>query len=154
MKKTRRCPICEAGSVRPAGPVIEMHVAGITVRDGTGIVDQCSACGETFVTADALRGYEVRAASVVLREAPDRVSGAVLRYARKALGLRQTELAALLGKNVATISDWESSTLVDATVRTSILWFLDEAQRGVDVRTHIAPKKHARGKLTLVVKAA
>lgn len=156
MNEEGRCPLCKTGVVKPAGRMVETHIAGITVRDGGGVVDTCSACGESFFPFEMMVAYETRAISLVLREVPDRVDGAVMRYARRVLGLKQAELAKLLGVTVTTIVRMEKAKLVDARMRTSMLWFLDEAQRGVDVRAqaNARPKKSKRGKLTLVVKAA
>ncbi len=48
MNEEGRCPLCKTGVVKPAGRMVETHIAGITVRDGGGVVDTCSACGESF----------------------------------------------------------------------------------------------------------
>jgi DNA-binding transcriptional regulator YiaG len=63
--------------------------------------------GTPVLSADQLTQIELRAINTVLRES-DLISGAELRFARKALGLKQTELADHLGVKAETISRWEN----------------------------------------------
>ena len=60
------------------------------------------------LTLAELAGYERRAAKTVLLDVPE-VEGEVLKFARKALGLKQAELAAILDVSAETISRWETS---------------------------------------------
>jgi DNA-binding transcriptional regulator YiaG len=48
----------------------------------------------------------LRAAIVAFTEAPS-VSGAMLRFARKTLGLKQAELGARIGASLESVSRWE-----------------------------------------------
>ncbi len=66
------------------------------------------ADGHHTVGQAELEESERRAALVTLTElnAP---SGAVLRFARKAMGLRQVDLARALGTSAETVCRWESN---------------------------------------------
>jgi DNA-binding transcriptional regulator YiaG len=82
------------------------HVGRYVVEDATGMVWQ-DKDGNVELTYAGLVGYEQRAARVVLQDAKS-VDGAVLRFARKALGLRQKDLATLLGYTDTHLSRIES----------------------------------------------
>ena len=64
---------------------------------------RCSECHETSVTDAELERFELAVAEHALRFG---INGAV-KFARKALGMRANELAALLGLRPETISRWE-----------------------------------------------
>lgn len=82
-------------------------VGRYTVTDG-GIPSQKTLTdGTPYLMADQASELEIRAAITVLREV-ELVSGAELKFARKALGLRQTELAEQLGVTSETVSRWEN----------------------------------------------
>jgi DNA-binding XRE family transcriptional regulator len=84
------------------------NVAGVLVRDATAHVWQCLHCGEVLLSMKELSGYERRAAALVLWEGGNRVTGATLKFARKALGLKQAELGKLLDVRAETVSHWEN----------------------------------------------
>lgn len=66
----------------------------------------CLACGEYTVPAPMLELLELRAAVMAFTEAP-RVSGEMLLFGRKALGLTQVDLAQRIGSTKESISRWE-----------------------------------------------
>jgi hypothetical protein len=91
----------------------------------------CKDCDTTEIPAEAVQWCERRAAAVVLREGGE-PTGAVLRYARKALDLRQTDLAALLGCASETVSRWEhDKEPASRAVRGALVGFLEGAAMGV-----------------------
>lgn len=100
------CCSC-GGSLEARRVTFETNVCGNKVRDGGGIIPVCASCGEQWPSLRDLNLYELRAAAEVLRH-EERVSGAVLRFARKALGMLQTELAERLGHSPETLSRWEN----------------------------------------------
>jgi len=77
------------------------------VTDETGFAWQCASCDEVEVTSAQLMGYERRAAAIVLRDGRH-TTGSLVRYARKSLGLKQTELAVLLECTAEHISRLEN----------------------------------------------
>jgi len=121
------------------------QVGRFTVTDATGMAWQCEACGEADITIDALAGYERRAAALVLRDAPD-VNGAVVKYARKAIGMKQTELAERIGCQAETLSRYETDSLpVPRNMRLAIVAILDGVERvgGVDAYREQGHDKNA-----------
>jgi DNA-binding transcriptional regulator YiaG len=66
----------------------------------------CVNCGAFTVPASVLEKVELQAAVVAFADAL-RVTGGMLRFARKALGLTQTELAARLSVSMESVSRWE-----------------------------------------------
>ncbi|HKY37253.1 MAG TPA: type II toxin-antitoxin system MqsA family antitoxin [Polyangiaceae bacterium] len=66
----------------------------------------CKKCGEYTISADTLETLELRAAVCAFEKA-DKVTGGMLRFARKALDLTQGELAARLGTTAESVSRWE-----------------------------------------------
>lgn len=83
------------------------QVGRLKVTDGTGMRWVCPSCEEVLLSLDAHARYERRAAAAVLREGRH-VDGAVLKYARRALGLRQARLAQLIEYQAETLSKWEN----------------------------------------------
>jgi len=86
---------------------ISTKVGKYTVEDGSGTLHETPEGNFSLSSKQAL-GYERRAAHIVFCDAP-KVGPAEMRFARKALALKQTELAKLLGVSAFTVSDWESS---------------------------------------------
>jgi DNA-binding transcriptional regulator YiaG len=79
----------------------EHHVVNRTFRRPV-----CLACQEYVVPATMLERVELQAALIAFTDAPT-VTGAMLRYGRKALGLTQTELAERISSTKESISRWE-----------------------------------------------
>jgi hypothetical protein len=104
-------------------------VGGFTVTDATGMVETCPACGEVSLSTEELAGYERRAARLILTEGA-RVGGAVLRYARGALGLRQRDLAAILRRNEQQISRDEHADELPMDLRLAVAELLTITERG------------------------
>jgi DNA-binding transcriptional regulator YiaG len=82
------------------------RVGRYKVDDGSQMMPVC-AKGHVEMDLDQLAAYERRAAIVVLSEAVD-IGGGEIRFARKALGLKQAQLATLLDVAPETISRWET----------------------------------------------
>jgi YgiT-type zinc finger domain-containing protein len=66
----------------------------------------CPACGETLVAGDDLGRAELLAVRRALEAGAQ--SGALLAFARRSLGLKATDLAALLAVTAETVSRWEN----------------------------------------------
>ena len=115
------------------------------VTDATSQLLQCSGCGEPVLTSRDWAGYQRRAAAVVLREART-VDGAVMRYARKAIGLRQVDLAGLLGYAPETLSRWETGDLpIPRTAELALVAVLDGVELcGGDVDAFVECEKGGR----------
>lgn len=99
------CAECGAPLVVRAH-VRRMRVGRYKVDDGSCQVPVC-ANGHAEIDLKQLAEYERRAAVVVLSEVAD-VGGAEIKFARKALGLTQARLAALLEVAPETVSRWET----------------------------------------------
>ena len=123
-----KCPNCNERMVA-RGYKHVTKVGGFTVTDGTGMVETCPACGEVSLSSDELAGYERRAARLILTEGA-RVGGAVLRFARGSLGLRQRDLAAILRRNEQQISRDEHADELPMDLRLAIAELLSIAENG------------------------
>ena len=86
---------------------ISTKVGKYIVEDASGRLPEAPN-GEVSLTLKQALGYERRAAHIVFCDAP-KVGPGEMRFARKALALKQAELAKLLGVSPFTVSDWESS---------------------------------------------
>lgn len=76
-----------------------------------------------------LAGYQRRAARTILQDVQN-VEPEVLRYARKALGLTQADLGALLGVSAETVSRWESGAEpFKPAIQLALAGLLDTAER-------------------------
>ena len=141
---TRVCPSCG----EPMALLGYTHVedgGGVLVKDATSFAWQCQHCDLTDLSLEELAGYERRAAALVLRDGR-RVDGNVVRDARKALDLRQVDLASLLGCEPETLSRWESSTRpMPRAEQLALVALLDEVESfGVDIRELLDRKKSDR----------
>ena len=94
------------------------NVGAATVTDGSAFARQCEECGQALLSMRQIANYERRAAAVALRDGT-KVSGAMVKFARKALGMTQEELGAALACRGETVSRWEHDH--EATTRTSQL---------------------------------
>jgi DNA-binding transcriptional regulator YiaG len=77
------------------------------VTDATAMMRH-DAQGNAILSHDELVGYERRAARVVLQDVKS-VDGVILKFARKALELRQVDLAVLLGYRPEQICRYETN---------------------------------------------
>jgi DNA-binding transcriptional regulator YiaG len=106
------------------------RVGGVAVHDATAFAWQCKTCGEVDLDLQDLAGYERRASALVLRDGKH-VNGEVFRAARKALDLRQTDLAILLGCTPETISRWETGTMsMPRAEQLALVALLDGVEQG------------------------
>ena len=87
--------------------VHETQVGRFTVHDGGIVPTHTTRDGTPALTADEWSMLERRAARTVLLEV-EKVNGVELRFCRKALGLRQVDLAEHLGVASETVSRWET----------------------------------------------
>lgn len=112
----------------------ETRVGRRLVRDGSATALQCEHCNAIDLSEEQVAGYERRAARTVLLES-SQVGGAEIRFARKALGLRQTDLAAALGCNAQQLSRYENDDSVEMWLRLAIAALLDRIDRGESLDT-------------------
>jgi DNA-binding XRE family transcriptional regulator len=106
---------------------ITTYVGRREVRDATML----GADPDRMTLQDGL-GFDRRAAHVVLVDAkPEDVGGPEVRFARKALGLTQAELAELLDVYPTTVAHWEGTTgAIQRTTKLAIAELLEQAMRG------------------------
>lgn len=109
MSITDKCvPCAECGGVDVTRRVYEHteKVGRWTTTDGTALVEQCGSCSAPRLSLEQLTEYQLSAVKTVLCEG--HAEGAVIRYARKALGLTQKELGLILDYQHETVSKWEN----------------------------------------------
>jgi transcriptional regulator with XRE-family HTH domain len=102
-------------------------IDGHEVGDSSQLISRCNACGHFRLTIGDVERYERRAAALVLRSL-ERASGPAARYARRALGVTQEQLAQLIGYASETISRVENGHLdVERSYQLSLVALLDTA---------------------------
>lgn len=131
------CPECGGPVVIKKYRHVE-NVGRVKVNDETAIRPFCTQCGNVDLTLNDLAGYERRAAALVLDKIP-RANGAMLRYARKALGITQAELAKLIGHEPETISRWETDKRpIERAEQLALVALLDQVEcHGLDIRERL-----------------
>jgi DNA-binding XRE family transcriptional regulator len=99
---------------RECGAVMAMRgytnvekIGKVTVSDGNAVRPTCPNGHVADFTFDEALAFERRAVLTVLHDGRH-VDGAVMKYARKTLGLKQAELAGLLEVAPETVSRWEN----------------------------------------------
>lgn len=116
-------------------------VGGKEVIDGTAMANVCTECGGYDLSTAQLAGYERRAAALVLRDGRF-VNGSVVKYARKALGLRQVDLGRLLTKSGEQISRWENDDpKIPKAEQLAILYALEAVEAGESVQELLDPPR-------------
>lgn len=136
----RVCPSCGEPMALLGYTHVE-DVGGVLVKDATSLAWQCKSCDLTDLSLEDLAGYERRAAALVLRDGT-RVDGKVVRDARKALDLRQVDLASLLGCEPETLSRWESNARpMPRAEQLALVALLDDVECfGNDIRSLLDKK--------------
>jgi DNA-binding transcriptional regulator YiaG len=113
--KKRTCKECGAvGSYERKAHELMVQVGRRLVSTRLVPFDRCSKCGYDEIPADAYAMVEMRAALAVLLEPRAEVGGSEFRFARKAMGLRQIDLAEALDVAPETISRWETEAATPA----------------------------------------
>ncbi len=100
------CHICNSDTFERRTVELCTKVGEHSVLDRSVTRPVCTHCGEFTVPAQALEKVELRAVVVAFTEAAT-VSGAMLRFARKALGMTQGDLAERIGATPESLSRWE-----------------------------------------------
>lgn len=99
------------------------------VTEITACAWHCEPCGEVEIPLHVLAGYQRRAAAIALREVKE-VDGSLMKYARKALGLTQTELGVAIDCPGETVSRYEADEMpVPTQVRLAVARLLLEVGR-------------------------
>ena len=100
------CHECNGDKFERRNVELTTRVGEHTVIDRSVARPVCTECGEFTVSAETLEKVELRAALVAFTQAPG-VTGAMLRFARKALDMTQAELAERIGTTFESVSRWE-----------------------------------------------
>lgn len=102
------CQECSSEMRLAAHPIV-VRIGSYQVECKSIQHDRCSSCGYYELSAKDGELLDIRASLVVLEQKP--AEPKVVHFARKALGLTQTELAKELGAAQETISRYETGRL-------------------------------------------
>jgi len=100
------CHNCNGESFTPRTVEVTTRIGKYKVIDGSIRRPVCDKCGEYTLPAKTLEKVELRAAIVALADAAQ-ATGAMIRFARKALGMTQVDFAGALGTTPESVSRWE-----------------------------------------------
>ncbi len=100
-----KCPTCKKGTIRGKGTIEHAITVSGVKFSGKLAASLCSDCDEAIVEAGELGRFECRIAEWFAEHGV--CEPEVFRFMRKALGLRATDLAALLDVTGETVSRWE-----------------------------------------------
>jgi putative zinc finger/helix-turn-helix YgiT family protein len=108
MEKLQKCVMCGAKGLSGGVTTHEFTVSGVKfVVEGVP-AEICEACGESFVSLEALERAELTIAAELARRGVR--TGEAFRFMRKALGLKSKALAELFDLQPETVSRWEKGT--------------------------------------------
>jgi len=99
-----KCPLCKTEGLVNGQAPLERTVAGKKFN-AVALAMICEACGENFVTDEALEAFELAIASSLASGPAD---GASFKFMRRVLGLRGVDLGELFQVSGETISRWET----------------------------------------------
>ncbi len=121
--KPMKCPTCPANMER-ADYTHVTTVGDLTVTHETTVAWTCHACGRSSLSSAELFGYEREAALRLLR-LPGPVSGEVLKFARKVLGLRRPEMEERLGFAEGQLAVLEALPLLAPHLRLAMITLIE-----------------------------
>ena len=102
--------------------------------------DVCLECGESTFEGEDMARVELQSAIVVLHDAAT-VSGKVFKAVRHILGLKQTELAAILGYSDESISKFETNAETAPKIyRTALLGLCLDRANGNEIGKPLGDK--------------
>jgi DNA-binding XRE family transcriptional regulator len=127
------CTSCGSMDLSPAEETLELQVPGATGRlrvlvEGVGAI-RCAGCGESFTSGPDQERAELAAAAEAIRAGLRH--GRTFGWTRRALGLRATDLAALLDVSAETVSRWENGhRAVDRSVWNTLADLVEDRLAG------------------------
>ncbi|MFO0646574.1 MAG: helix-turn-helix domain-containing protein [Polyangiales bacterium] len=149
----RHCPECGA-RMQLKKHEREGRVGSFKVIDSGCMASVCESCGVVDMTLDDLQRFERRAARIVLLDRPD-AGGDVYKYARKALGLRQVDLARMLGVEPETVSRWENGHVaMPRAEQLALVALLDVSEHDPDTFDRMVRGESAGSGKKLTIRAA
>ena len=106
----KRCAICKSDDLSKTTETVDVHVPSgsetFLVRVSGISAIKCGNCGESYMDGPDLGRAELLAGAEAI--ASGLRDGAALKFVRKSLGLRATELGELLDVSAETVSRWEN----------------------------------------------
>lgn len=106
MNTPTSCHECGGEELTVRTVEIETRIGKHKVIDGSVRRPVCDKCGDFTIPAKTLEKVELRAAIVALSDVAA-TTGAMIRFARKALGMTQVEFATALDTTGESVSRWE-----------------------------------------------
>lgn len=148
-----KCLNCGGTEFAPFTEGLKTRVGDVTVIDRSLAMGACAKCGEWEIPADVLEKAELRAALIALSDRKP-MTGAVLRGARRILGMTQRELGPALNMRHETLCRHEKEAEPIADVyRVAMIGLIAERLQvlemmGFDVRENAdacGPGEHDSG---------
>lgn len=102
------CTRCGGSSFDAHEELLTRTVGGYRFRMRVS-AQRCRDCKEVFFTAQEVASFDLQVAERLMEMGTK--TGLGFKFARKAVGLRAADLAALLDVDVATISRWENDKI-------------------------------------------
>ena len=155
MHTKKPCVVC-GGEATYKKHTHEEDAGGIKVSINHVMAFVCAACGEMEMSTRLLAQLQRQAACLALSDIPT-ANGAMLRYARKSVGLRQVDLAKLLGIASETISRMENDAHpIDRTMKMAVIGVLQLFECGASAAEVLAnaTKPQPTSPVELVAEAA
>ena len=123
-----QCTECGKGKLKPATVEDKTRVGRWVVTDPTARVHACGVCGSWEMEYHEGRRIELRAAFTALMDHED-FDGAMLRDARRILGMTQRDLAEKLGRRHETVCRDEKAESLDQELRYAMIGLLATRMR-------------------------
>jgi DNA-binding XRE family transcriptional regulator len=123
-----RCAECGKGRLKRGIVEIQTRVGPWVVAEPNARAFLCGECGSFEIEAKELGRVEIRAAFTVLMD-HEEFDGAMLRDARRMLGMTQRELAHKLGRRHETVCRDEKAESLDHELRYAMIGLLATRMR-------------------------
>jgi len=130
--KAQKCPICGAGSLKKTIKTQVFNYKGETKEIPDYITYECPECGEAIVDNETLK-----ASGKILkdfqREVDGLLTGAQIKAIRLKLGLKQEQLANIIGGGAKSVARYEAGQISQSKGMDNLLRILDAYPQTLNV---------------------
>ena len=147
--KAQKCPICGAGSLKKEEKIETFTHKGKSIDIPNYIIWSCSECGEAIVDNESLKSSG-KILKDFQREMDGLLTGAQIKAIRLKLGLRQEQLANIIGGGKKSVARYEASQISQSKGMDNLLRILDAYPQTLNIIRKNDAHWLAKSKITYI----